>query len=270
MPNNDIQKATKNKRINELEKNAEKPTSIEKALNLLYAFVEPPYEYTLPQLVKKTGMNRTTLYRNLSSLLQSSLLMIDEQNKFYKIGPLAYRMGSIYLINANYEERVLSILEKIAEESSESVGLARREGDKIVSIYSVEIHQPTKMNDKPGVFYPINKGTYGKCLMAYYDETKVKELLEKSTFEKTCKNTITDKQELLLEYKRIKEQGFVLSIEETFPYVIGVGVPIINSKGKVKNVVAISFFKHDNYLDKIEECKLLLFKYQSELAKYIL
>ncbi|MEI8217299.1 MAG: IclR family transcriptional regulator C-terminal domain-containing protein [Eubacteriales bacterium] len=249
---------------------AEKPTSIEKALNLLYIFVEPPYEYTLPQLVKKTGMNRTTLYRNLSSLLQSCLLMCDEQGKYYKIGPLAYRMGSIYLINANYEERVLAILEKIAEESSESVGLARREGEKIVSIYSVEIHQPTKMNDKPGVFYPINKGTYGKCLMAYYDQGKLKVLLEKSTFEKTCKNTIVDKDELLLEYERIRKQGFVLSIEETFPYVIGVGIPIADSKGNVKNVVAISFFKHDNYLEKIEECKALLFKYQSELSKYIL
>jgi DNA-binding IclR family transcriptional regulator len=245
-------------------------TSIEKALDLLYIFVVPPYEFTIQQLVKKTGMNRTTLYRNISSLLQSGLLMCDEQGKYYKIGPLAYRMGSIYLANANYEERVLAILEKIAEESSESVGLARREGDKIVSIYSVEIHQPTKMNDKPGVFYPINKGTYGKCLMAYYDEDKVREMVENSTFEKTSKNTIVDKGELLLEYKRIREQGFVLSIEETFPYVIGVGIPISDSKGEIKNVVAISFFKQDDYLEKIEHYKSLLFKYQQELSNYIL
>jgi len=248
----------------------ENMTSLEKALYLLFLFAQEPYEYTVPQLAEKTGLNRTTVYRNIVTLEENDLLIKNERDKSYKLGPMAYHLGSVYLGNANYEENILTILENIAEESKESVGLARREGNKVVSIYSVEIHQPVKMNDKPGVFYPMNRGTYGKCLMAYHDPEIVEKLIDQSMpFEKVCKNTITEKEALLEEYRKIREAGFVTSMEETFPLIIGIGIPLRGSTGDVKNVVSISFFKEDQYQEKTEKLKDLLFKYKKELEKFI-
>lgn len=244
-------------------------TSLKKALFLLLLFAEEPYEYTIPQLVEATGLNRTTIYRNVVALEESGLLMKSERDKNYKLGPMAYHIGSVYLINANYEENILNILEKIAEESKESVGLARREGNRVVSIYSVEIHQTVKINDKPGEFYPMNRGTYGKCLMAYHDKTIVEKLIDEANFETEFKNAITDKTKLLGEYQKIREDGYVTSIEETYPLIIGIGIPLYSNTGEVKNVVSISFFKQEDYLDKIEDFKKLLFKYKKELEKYI-
>ncbi len=245
-------------------------TSLEKALYLLFLFGQEPYEYTIPQLVEKTGLNRTTIYRNVVTLEENDLLMKIERDKSYRLGPMAYHLGSIYLQNANYEENILTILENIAMESRESVGLARREGNRVVSIYSVEIHQPVKMNDKPGEFYPMNTGTYGKCLMAYHDQSIVEILFDQNTpFDKLTKNTITEKAALLEEYRKIRENGFVTSIEESYPLVIGIGIPLYGSTGEVKNVVSISFFKEENYPEKMEALKELLFKYKKELEKFI-
>jgi DNA-binding IclR family transcriptional regulator len=245
-------------------------TSLEKALHLLVLFAEAPYEYTVPELAEITGMNRTTVYRNIVSLEESGLLFKSEKGRSYKLGPMAYRLGSIYLQNGNYEENILSILEDIAKESRESVGLARREGNRVVSIYSVEIHQPVKMNDKPGEFYPMNTGTYGKCLMAYHDPAIVDKLFDQNApFEKLTKNTITEKEELFREYEKIRKDGFVTSIEESFPLVIGIGIPLVGSTGDVKNVVSISFFKEENWQEKLESLKELLFRYKKELEKYI-
>ena len=248
----------------------ENMTSLEKALHLLFLFGEEPYEYTVPELAEKTGLNRTTIYRNIVTMEESGLLMKNDRDKSYKLGPMAYNLGSVYLENANYEENILNILEELARESKESVGLARREGNRIVSIYSVEIHQPVKMNDKPGEFYPINRGTYGKGLMAYHDPDTVEKLVdEELPFEKIRPNTITDKEELLKEYELIRKKGYVTSIEETFPLVIGVGIPLYGSTGEVRNVVSISFFKEENYMEKMESLLALLNKYKKELEKYI-
>lgn len=245
-------------------------TSLEKALYLLFLFAEEPYEYTVPELAETTGLNRTTIYRNIVTLEENGLLIKNERGKSYKLGPMAYHLGSVYLQNANYEENILNILGCIARESRESVGLARREGNRVVSIYSVEIHQPVKMNDKPGEFYPMNTGTYGKCLMAYHDQAVVEKLFDQNApFEKLTKNTITEKANLLEEYRRIREDGFVTSIEESFPLVIGIGIPLYGSTGEVKNVVSISFFKEENYLEKMDALKELLLKYKKELEKYI-
>lgn len=245
-------------------------TSLEKALYLLFLFAKEPYEYTVPELVEITGLNRTTIYRNIVTLEENGLLIKNERDRSYKLGPMAYHLGSVYLQNANYEENILNILECIARESRESVGLARREGNRVVSIYSVEIHQPVKMNDKPGEFYPMNTGTYGKCLMAYHDQMIVEKLFDQNApFEKLTKTTITEKADLLEEYAKIREDGFVTSIEESFPLVIGIGIPLYGSTGDVKNVVSISFFKEENYLEKMETLKELLFKYKKELEKFI-
>lgn len=254
-----------------MEMNSEKNmTSLEKALYLLLLFGQEPYAYTVPQLVEKTGLNRTTIYRSIVTLEENDLLIKNDRDKSYRLGPMAYHLGSVYLGNANYKENLLTILERIAMESKESVGLARREGNRVVSIYSVEIHQPVKMNDKPGVFYPMNRGTYGKCLMAYHDQKLVGKLIDQSMpFEKVCKNTITEKAELLEEYRKIRENGYVTSIEETFPLIIGIGIPLYGSTGDVRNVVSISFFKEENYPEKMESLKELLFRYKKELEKFI-
>ena len=247
-----------------------KMTSLEKGLYLLSLFSQEPYNYTVAQLVERTGLNRTTIYRTLTTLEEADLLIKDGKGKAYKLGPMTYHMGNIYLLNANYKERILSLLERIAEESQESVGIAHRQGNKVVSIYAVEIHQPVKINDKPGTFYPMNKGCYGKCLMAYHDRSIVEKMLDDYTFEKTASNTLTQKQDILEEYERIRKQGFVESIEETLPYIIGVGLPLQNPDGSVENVVAISFFKQEDDPGKIEKMKAILYKYQRELEKYIL
>lgn len=244
-------------------------TSLEKGLSLLELFTEPPLRYTMPQLVEKTAMNRTTLYRNLSTLESAGLLVKDEKTKMYSLGPTTYRLGNIYLSNSNYQEKVYSILMNIAVETKESVGLARRDGYKVVSIYAVEAHQSMKMNDRPGTFYPMNKGTYGKGLMAFHDNPITAEVLDKYTFEKTAPNTLTKTEDILEEYRKIRKQGYVLSIEETHEYIVGVGVPIRGLDKRYNNIVAVSFFKQKDYLEKIEFIKDVLFKYKDELEKII-
>lgn len=244
-------------------------TSIEKALDILSIFSEEPYEYSVMDIVKITGMNRTTVYRDLTAFENYGLIMKAEDNRKYTLGPLAYHMGSAYLTKADYEEKILNILEKIGEETKESVGLARRDGDKIVSIYSVEIHQAIKINDKPGTFYPINRGTYGKCLTAFRDDPITREQLEKMDFEKEAPRTLTEPDEILLEYEKIRNDGYVTSVEESYAYAIGVGVPLRSPDGKVRNVVAVSFFMQDGYEKKMEDIKRVLFKYQPEIEKYL-
>jgi len=257
-----VQKINKDKSV--------KMTSLEKGLFMMKLLAEEPYKYTLSQLVEMTGMNRTTIYRTLTILIEAGMLIRDSKSKEYKMGPLPYKMGNVYLMNADFRQSILTLLEKIAEESGESVGIAHREGNKVMSIYAVEIHQPIKINDKPGTLYPMNKGCYGKCLMAYHDTEEVNKLLDTMTFLETAPNTLINKNDIIAEYKKIREQGFVTSIEEILPYMIGVGIPLKSPNGRVENVVAISFFKQENNSEKIQRMYEILIKYHDQLEKYLL
>ncbi|WZL73972.1 IclR family transcriptional regulator [Clostridiaceae bacterium 35-E11] len=248
----------------------EKLSSIKKVIIILNLLSTEPYAYKVTDISNITEINRTTVHRILTTLEEDGLAMKDEDTKKYKIGPALYHMGSIYPYNFNYENKLVEILTEMSSISKESVGLAVRDKERIISLYEIEIAQPLKMNYRPGLFYPINRGCYGKCLMAYYDQERVKQLLYAQKFEKVCKNTLTDPEEILAEYKKIREQGYVISNEETFSHAMGIGIPIFNAKGNVTNCVAISFFKQEHYQDTLENLKHLLFEYQDKISKYIL
>ncbi len=246
----------------------EKLSSIKKATLLLEALSEPPYLFKAAELSEKLQINRTTIHRMLDDLIDSNLVMKEEEEKAYRLGPGLYRMGSVYYKQLQFNNKLTAVLSKISEESRESVGLAIRDHERIISLYELEINQPMKMNYQPGLFYPMNRGCYGKCLMAYYDQDRVEELLDQQTFEKVCKNTLTERDEILKEYEKIRKQGYVVSDEETFPYAVGVGIPIFNEEGEVKVCVAISYLKQKDHEERIEELKDILFKYAEEIRRY--
>lgn len=250
--------------------NVEISLSVEKSIIVLKQLCKEPFEYRLSDLVKMTNINRTTLYRILNTFEGQGLVIKTQNNKIFKLGPMAYQMGAVYLNSFEFSDKIYPVLKEIAAISRESVGLAVRDGDRVISLYEIEIDQPLKMNYRSGLLYPMNRGCYGKCLMAYHDQIRVKEMLREQKFEKVARNTLTKHEDILDEYEKIRRNGFVISDEETYPYAVGVGIPIFNSNSEVKTCVAISFIKKGKYKKKIHELLELLFKHKSEIIKYMI
>lgn len=76
----------------DLKKKYANMTSLEKALYLLSLFAEPPYKYDVPTLSELTGMNRTTVYRDLTSLERAGFLCREEESRSYTVGDMAKKM----------------------------------------------------------------------------------------------------------------------------------------------------------------------------------
>ncbi|NCB42455.1 MAG: IclR family transcriptional regulator [Clostridia bacterium] len=245
------------------------PGSIEKALDLLEIFAIPPYEYTIPELVGKTGFNRTTIHRTLKILMNKDFIMFDRSSEKYKIGHAMYHVGTVYLYNDNYKKRLMEILIEISEITKESIGMAVKKGDKIMSLLEVELHQPMKFNDFPGKYFPPNKGCYGKCLMAYQPPEYIEATLEGQTFEKTCYNTLTTKEELMKEYAQIRMQGYVTSIDELGVDILATGIPIFDRHHKIAAVVAIAFYRSDGWNEKLEHFREILRSYQEQISLFM-
>ena len=251
-------------------KKIETSGSVDNSITVLKQLCKPPSRYKISELAVETGINRTALYRILNSLVASSVVIKSEKDKLYKLGPLAYELGSVYLSSFNFKDSIYPILDKISHETKESVGLAVLENEKVISLYEIEIDQPLKMNYRPGIIYPPNRGCYGKCLMAYYDPDKAEKIVRSQTYEKICDNTITDPDEILKEYELIRKQGYVISDNETFPLAVGVGIPIFNKDGSVTTCVAISLLRHASYKKDIERLKEVLYKYRDDLSRFMI
>ena len=106
--------------------------------------------------------------------------------------------------------------------------------------------------------------------MAYHDQDRVKEILCSKKFERRFPNTLTDPGEILAEYGRIRERGYVISDGETLsPSAVGVGVPVFNGEGIVKGCMVIAFIKDPDYEAKIPRYLEVLSENAEELSKYM-
>lgn len=247
-----------------------KLTPIGKAKAILETLCQEPYEFGASEISSKTGLDRSSVRRILNEFSSDSWVIQDISSKKYKIGPLLYHVGMTYANQNNADCKILEVLDQISNATKESVGYAVREGDKVMSLYETELHQPIKLNYHAGEFYPMNRGCYGKCLMAYHDRERIIELLKSQHFEKVCPNTLTEINEILNEYDKIKANGYVISDEEVTPYLCGVGVPVFDQKGNASACIVIAFIKGPDYYKKTADYIDILKTGALEIGKYLL
>ena len=245
-------------------------TSIEKSMLLLSQFEKEPHVYTVAELANITGINRTTVYRDICTLEEYGLLMRVESGKAYTIGSSMFHMGGIYLQMCGCHDQVLALLRELALKVSASVGLARRENEKVITLYSVEADAGGfNPHGRPGALHPVYKGVYGKGLMAYWEQEKVCTLLDELEYVPTGPNTLCKKEDVLEEYERIRKQGFATSIEDFSPGLVGVGVPLVDTDGVPKSMLAVAFEKDDDYMMKIWEYRETLQEYGAQIEPYL-
>ncbi|MBR4860907.1 MAG: IclR family transcriptional regulator [Firmicutes bacterium] len=244
-------------------------SSLKKAILILETLAKEPYEYTAQALSAETGINITTIYRTIYQLEEEDMVVMDRDTKKYKIGPNAYHIGAAYVYNNNYMKEIEAILMEISEKTGESVGLAVRDRDKIISLIEIEAHHAMKMYDAPGRIYYPNKGNYGKCIMAFREPAYIEEYLNTHTFEKTFPAVLTKKEELLEEYAKIRERGYSESIDEQAIDVIGTGMPLFDHKGKIWGCVAIAFFRADGWEQHLAEVRNVAFSYKKKIEQYL-
>lgn len=247
----------------------EKLSPIMKASAIINVLGTSPFEFKSADISSITGINRTTTYRILSELMNENWVIQDRETKNYRIGPTLYHIGQVYCSHNTYENKILEILNDLSAQMKESLGYAVREGDRVISLYEIELYQPYKLNYQQGAFYPMNKGGYGKCLMAYYDQDKVAELLKGKHYEKTGPNTLTETQDILKEYETIRKQGYVISDEEVAPSLVSVGVPVFNGKGEAVSCIAVAFIKDAEFDEKVQRFLVILREGAKQLTKYM-
>ena len=233
---------------------AENLSSIEKAAKILIRLSKEPYEMTALELSEELGINRSTVHRILNILIGEMFVLQNPSSKKYSLGPTTYTIGASYLHNQNNSERIKYILEDLAKETKQSIGYAILVEDRILNMYEIENYQSIKIGYKSGCFYPIHCGAYGKCIMAFYEpEKKLREIVYSADLFPKGPNTITDPEVLLGEYRKIRQQGYAISDEESVKGLIGVGAPVRNSRGKVVASVAVAILKGTITDDKFKE-----------------
>ena len=207
-------------------------TSPRRILNILEEIIVDPDNFTAKKISHKLKIPLATIYRHIETLCEEKYLVASNSKK-YLPGP---KIRNLILKSLPYEPNFTlrrSYLRKLTNDIEETVSLSIPIGTKLVYFDRIEFHWPMQLNLEAGDHLPLHASASGKLYLSSIEEEKVIQIFKNIKTPKTAKNTITDIAHFKKELRKIKNQGYAFDDEEWFDGMVGVSVPIFNSKNEL-------------------------------------
>ena len=183
---------------------------------------------TLSDIANSLGLKKTTTHRLLKALETSGFVVQDLITRHYYIGPAAINLARTPgIAHQRLIIYALDEMEYLQRLSGESVALWVKVGTQRTILEELPSNYNIRYTLGKGFFAPMHYGTGGKIMLSELPESERRMVLN-GTELVTRGSEMVDKETLLSELKKIKQQGYVITIDETIEGAGGISVPIRN------------------------------------------
>lgn len=215
---------------------------LEKAFQILDLFTMESPVWTQGELVRQTGMPKSTLSRLVRYLCGRGYLTFAESRGRYGLGPAALNLGRRALALFDLRGVGLPILEHLARTTGETVMLNSFDRSALRAVCIEQI--PSRLGglrvfEEIGAAVALNGGASGKAILAYLPD-KMKTQVLATALPALTEKTITDPRRLKRDIAETLRRGYSVSREETYRGVEGVGAPILDAAQNVIGSLAIA------------------------------
>lgn len=242
--------------------------SVVKAFTLLEVFIGDKKEWGVRELAKKTGYNKSTTYRLLSTLETLGALQKNDEDK-YLLGLKLFELGNLVSIHKALRKQSRLPLEQIASEIKETVHFGVLDKNQVLYLNKTESPQGLKVSTQIGSYQKAYCTAIGKVLLAFSSEEKITKYIEETTLEFCTENTITNASVLLKELNKIKQQGYALDMEELELGLICIAIPVFNKQNKIIASISVSGPSSRFKLEKIDDYLAIIEKGARDIEERI-
>ncbi len=216
--------------------------SVHRSSQLLKILATNRQGITLTELSAVSELPESTVYRLLATLQHEGLVerATDGSGRFL-MGLEMFRLGSAVLDRLGIGQQVLTYLEELAAETSETVNLGALHGFHVLYLQKVESRQTLRASLTVGsAEVPAHCSASGKMLLSELGQSQLDGLLDAHSLEAQGPNTISTREVLLEELQRIRAQGYSIDDLEFAADIRAVAAPIRNHLGITIAAVAVA------------------------------
>ncbi|HEX7646578.1 MAG TPA: IclR family transcriptional regulator [Noviherbaspirillum sp.] len=212
--------------------------AVSQAMELLFLVAEHP-GLGVTELAKRSGNTKARAFRLLGTLEEKGLVRRQEPFATYYLGAKSLFLGAAGQSQVTVASIAATLLPEIGRQCNESVLVRVREGTETVCVALWESPHAVRVHSQLGHRRELYYGASGKLLLAHAPE-EVQEAVLNAKREKFTPNTITGRAQLEKELKKIREQGYSVSLAEKAADTVAVAAPIRDARGTVVASVSMS------------------------------
>lgn len=205
-------------------------SAVDRALAVLATLAQHGNALTATELVRKTGLSQSTLYRQLASLKRWGFVL--EVDGRYAPGPLSLQLALGFDMASHLVQHARPDMLVLAQQSQESVGLVVAVNGQAICIDMIESRQALRCSFEKGRSVPLQKGASAKCLLAHLPAGALSASLEANLSDRP-------QADVLAELSAIRKAGFVVSNGEVDPGVWGVSAPLFSMGKRAVGVLTL-------------------------------
>jgi IclR family KDG regulon transcriptional repressor len=194
---------------------------------------------TLTDIANRLEMNKTVVYRVLSTLHQQGLVRRNTHDKRYRLGLRLWELGSMAIRDLRVRELAVHHLPLLAEQTGEAVNLSVHDDGDVLFLESVRTTSSGLAHTTLASRCPMHCSAAGKVMLAYRSEAAVDLYCERGLVAATP-YTIASPEVLKLEIAEIRGQGFAVNRGEWHVESCGIAVPLRDQSGDAVAAIGIS------------------------------
>lgn len=244
--------------------------TLEKGLIILDLFDRDHQRRGLSEIARLTGINKTSTYRLVNTLVKLGYLRKSMSDKSLSLGPKAFVLGQHFFHGFDIFQAVKPIIDKTFLEQNISIDSALLHGHSLISLYRREMPNliyfrlPLTMED-------LYARAMGKAVLAKLEHAELYTLLEGTRITKLTPNTLSNKEEIIKDIELTRNRGYSVNNEEYVEGLISIGAPLMNfRKDTVVGAVSLDFSSSEYSLDYIKKnFPGILTKLASELSETV-
>lgn len=216
--------------------------SVQSAIALLEAFLQPPHQFGLTELSRMTGRTKNQTFRLLQTLADDRLVVIDPETKRYSLGYRMLEWGIVAQRSSPLVQAVSPVMDRLANDIQETIVLtALADEVSVICIDKRESPQALQISARVGRRIPLHAGAGSKCLLAHSTTGFIDRFIQRNRpLPRFTEKTIIEPDHLKDELHQIREQGYAISDEDFDEGACSIAAPIRDHRGDVIAALSIA------------------------------
>jgi IclR family transcriptional regulator, KDG regulon repressor len=232
-------------------------TTALKALRVVEAVAAKPGLSTLGEIAQRADLDKSATHRMLATLVVAGYVFQDEASRRYGLSYHVVSLSRNLLANNEVSRLIRVALEKLADQTGESIDVSILDGHETVVIQRVEGRQLVGVDFSVGDRSPLYCTSIGKAVLAWQPSEFIDEVL-RGPLSRHASGTIVDPEKLRAELAEIGLRGYAIDDHELSDHMRCIAAPIFERDARVRMGISISGPDNRFTMDYLHELRPVL------------